>query len=80
MWGDYDQQGAQGRDVAEAMIALRPATRAESREAVRAWHSHHKPHVGEIVAIGATVGGRWSRSSSSVALLQLRSRAQGCSR
>jgi len=40
-----------------AALTLRPATRAESRKAVRAWHSHHKAHVGEIVAIGGCVGG-----------------------
>lgn len=43
--------------LAAGALTLRPATRAESREAVRAWHSHHKAHVGEIVAIGACVAG-----------------------
>jgi hypothetical protein len=51
-------------------ISLRPATRAEAREAVRDWHSHHRPHVGEVLAIGAFDGERlcgvvvWGRPSA----------------
>lgn len=38
-------------------MKLRPATRAESRRFVAAWHSHHRAHVGEIFAIGGCVNG-----------------------
>jgi hypothetical protein len=48
-------------------VEIAPITRSEARDAVRMWHSHHKPHVGEKFAIGAFLLDRlvgvavWSR-------------------
>lgn len=39
------------------MIELRPVTRTDAQAAVRNWHSHHKPHLGELWAVGAFVDG-----------------------
>jgi hypothetical protein len=38
-------------------LTIRHITRAMHREAVRAWHSHHKPALGETFALGAFYGG-----------------------
>lgn len=38
-------------------VTLRPVGRAVAKAAVARWHSHHRPHVGEIVAHGAHVAG-----------------------
>lgn len=48
-------------------VAVGPVTRAEARAAVREWHSHHKPHLGEKFALGGFIEDRlvavavWSR-------------------
>lgn len=36
-------------------MRLAPIPRAVARDAVREWHSHHKPHLGEVYAVGAHV-------------------------
>lgn len=36
---------------------LLPCSHADARAAVARWHSHHKPQVGERIAIGAHVDG-----------------------
>lgn len=38
-------------------MCVRPISRSQAREGVRLWHSHHKPHVGETLALGGFVGG-----------------------
>ena len=38
------------------MIQIRPITQKQSKAAVGAWHSHHKPHRGEKYSIGGFVG------------------------
>lgn len=44
--------------MSDAIAAeIRFCTRAEHRRAVAAWHSHHKPALGEVVALGAYVAG-----------------------
>lgn len=37
-------------------IVVRYVPRSVARRAVMDWHSHHKPHVGEIISLGAFVG------------------------
>lgn len=37
-------------------LTFRPVTRDEARRAVLDWHSHHKPQIGEIFRMGATLG------------------------
>ena len=38
-------------------LSIRHITRSEARKAVADWHSHHKPHVGDIICLGAFLGG-----------------------
>lgn len=36
-------------------LRIRPCSRDVAKAAVRAWHSHHKPHVGDVFRLGAYV-------------------------
>jgi hypothetical protein len=38
-------------------LVLLPITHAQARKCVQAWHSHHRPHLGEKFAIGGHVDG-----------------------